>query len=686
MAQGPSDAIRQALAFQQAGKLRESEIVCRQMLAANPKDPDALNLLGVIAGQVGQYAAAEQLIRQSLAVRYAPQALNNLGIVLRFAGRKDDAIAAYREALKLDADDPKIHANLGTTLRELGRFDEALVSLQRSIELDPNAPLAHTLLGNLYLDLRRTDEAIASYERAVTLEPRFAEAYSNLGNGYGQAGRYADAVAAIAKCIALKPQWPDAYVNLSDALRHLGRLEESVNAAQKALDLQPQSAASRVNLGNALISQGRVEEAIVAWRAAADIAPQWGAAASNVLLALHNREEDPHKLFDEHRRWADRFIAPVEATATPPSARVHGGDRRIRIGYVSSDLRRHPVGRFMLPILEHHDRERFEVVCYSGVGNPDEVTMSLRSHCDAWHDVAPLSDERLAALIREHAIDILVDLAGHTAGGRLYTFARKPAPVQVTYLGYPDTTALRAMDYRITDAIADPVGASEQFNTETLSRIDGCFLSLRLPEQGPRNPEAPDARVRFGCFNNFTKVSPHIVKLWARILNEATDARLLLRSRGLSDPATARRILDMLASHDGPIDRIDLLGHEESNHLDRYNTIDIALDTFPYSGTSTTCDALSMGAPVVTLQGRTHASRVSASLLTAAGVPQWIATNDDHYVKLAVELAKQGCRTVEQRRSLRDQVAQSMLCDERNFVRKLEVAYAEMWAKPAGKT
>src|SRR5439155_17749019 len=351
--------------------------------------------------------------------------------------------------------------------------------------------------------------------------------------------------------------------------------------------------------------------------------------------ALHASDRvSGEELFAEHRTWAARHAAPLRSQ---PPQRDRDPNRRLRIGYVSPDLRDHPVARFMLPILAHRDRQNFEVTCYSTAVRPDEMTARLRHHVDAWHDVAAMNDAQLAELVRAHRIDILVDLAGHTGEGHLVTFARKPAPVQMTYLGYPNTTGMAAMDYRITDALADPVGVADALHSEKLIRVEGCFLAYTLLDELPPVPSRDAGPVTFGSFNHLSKISPTTLRLWADVLAAVPQARMIIKATSLGDGPTRTLAAERFAKLGLPMDRVELLGpgRTQEEHLRTYARIDVALDTFPYNGTTTTCEALAMGVPVVSFHGRHHGSRVGLSILSAAGLSDWTTDDPKRFVEAA---------------------------------------------------
>jgi protein O-GlcNAc transferase len=430
------------------------------------------------------------------------------------------------------------------------------------------------------------------------------------------------------------------------------------------------------------LDKGQLDEAIAAFRRAISVRPTFIEAHSNFLLALnYQADSDPGTIAEEHRRWSRQHAGSFRQLA-----RRHDNDRDpnrpLRVGFVSADFREHAVSRFLLPLFQHHHPDACRIICYSDVSNPDAMTDRLRSCADEWHDITGNADVRVADRIREDKIDILVDLAGHTAGNRLRVFAIKPAPVQVTYLGYPATTGLPEIDYRLTDPLADPPGQTESFHTEKLWRLPVCNWCYGEPEDAPPvRPSRPDAPICFGTFNSFAKASPAVMDLWAAILKATPASRLIIKSRGLGSRAIGEQISRFFESRGLPADRLEILGKEPDfrAHLDLYNQVDIALDTFPYHGTTTTCEALWMGVPVVSLAGPSHVSRVGVSLLNCIGLPDLIAQSPQEYVSIAVKLAADLPRLAELRRSMRDRMRASPLMDAPRFARDIEAAYRQMW-------
>jgi protein O-GlcNAc transferase len=481
----------------------------------------------------------------------------------------------------------------------------------------------------------------------------------------------------------LEPGRPEAYNILGHALLQGGRCTEAIAQLGAALRLRPGYAAAHDNLGRALKAQGRTAEAVLHHRAALALKPD-PKTHSNLLYSLNLLPQiSPAEIFSEHRRWAERYAEPDRAGTMAASVDFTAG-RRLRVGFLSPDFVNHAVAYFFSPVLCHQDRDRFETFCYSNAPIPDEMTETLRGQAAHWRDIARLGDDETVNLIRNDRIDILVDLAGHTAHHRLLVFARRPAPVQVTWLGYPNTTGLTAIDYRLTDAVCDPVGRTEIWHSESLERLpEGFSCYAPPPDAPPVNPlpALPTGQLTFGSCNNFAKVTPEMIGLWAGVLGDHPGSRLLLKSRGFADPDTAQRVCDAFGRAGVAADRLCLDAQNRSvrEHLRLYHRIDVALDTFPYNGATTTCEALWMGVPVVTLAGDTHAARVGASFLTQIGRPEWIAESAAGYRAICRQLAENLPQLATIRADLRERMGRSSLCDGPGFVRRLETAFRAMW-------
>jgi predicted O-linked N-acetylglucosamine transferase (SPINDLY family) len=465
-----------------------------------------------------------------------------------------------------------------------------------------------------------------------------------------------------------------------------GRIQEAIACCKKAQALRADFAESYNNLARTLKYSGRVHESIAWYEKSLALAPQTAFVHSNLLYALAYLEDvSPETVLRAHRDWAERHGATIARRFCDHPNRIDPR-RRLQVGYVSPDFRQHPVATFIEPVLAGHDRSAVEVICFSDVRQKDAVTRRLRRLADQWFDTAGVTDLRLAEMIQAAGVDILVDLAGHTAGNRMPLFSLQPAPIQVTYLGYPNTTGLTTVDYRLTDAWADPPGLTEAWHTEELVRLDRGFLCYRPPEAAPEVGPLPlrnNGRVTFGSFNNLAKFNAGVAGLWAEVLKAVAGSRLVMKFKTLSDPAVRQTVIDVFAANGISSDRLSLHGFLPSigDHFALYNRVDIALDTFPYNGTTTTCEALWMGVPVVALAGRTHAARVGVSILTGLGLSELVALSRADYVQTAAYLARDGRRLDGLRQNLRTRMQGASLMDGPGFTRRLERVYRTIWRR-----
>ena len=523
---------------------------------------------------------------------------------------------------------------------------------------------------------KRFDEAALLCRKLLEREPYNVAALQLLGHIAHERGQFEEALAQFRKAANLQPGNPALVYGMTAALHALNRLEEAAQACSRVIQLRPDYANAYMNLGTLLSQMGMQQEAIVTFRRAIQLQPNDPYAHSNLLYALFFIDGiDPTELYQQHVAWAQRHAEPLGKSLTSP-ANDRSPDRPLRLGFVSGDLREHSVVYFLEPLLESFDRSRFHVTCYSATTHTDSFTVRLKTKIDTWRDIATIDDLEAARLVRDDRIDILIDLSGHSGNHRLLLFARRPAPVQITWLGYPGTTGMRAMDYRITDAIADPVGSTEAFGAEKLLRLPTCAWCYRPDDRAPQPDRIPGGPITFGSFNRVAKITPRMIELWSRILSAVPSSRLLIKSEGLHEPAAQKRFLTLFEKRHIAPDRIELLGRVASaaEHLALYNRIDIALDTFPYNGTTTTCEALWMGVPVVTLAGTAHVSRVGASLLTQVGLQDQVAASDDGYVRAATNLAADSHRLAELHQNLRQRMRAGPLMDSRRFAREFEAA------------
>ena len=640
------------------------------------------------------------------------------GIELQRAGRLDEARQLYERLCRLDANDAEALHLHGLLCLQEGSHEEALRLVDAALALKPEEPFFHNNRGVILKELRRLDEAESHFRKASALSPRYAAPYTNLSNLLKEKGDLLAAEASARKAIDFEPENHEAYNNLGLILQQMKREEEAVLSLRKAIELRPDVKQLYANLGDVYRKQGnlgsalalmsvarekcgdtfeilnnigtllkdlgRIDEALDFLGRARSVAPENPVIQSNCLLISHyGAKIDFDGLAKAHMEWGERCARPLM-----PSRGAHGNDpspdRILRIGYLSPDFRAHSVAFFLMPILSRHDRSRFRIYGYSNLASPDFITRKLAAKCDEWREIHPLSDEEAFQAIIEDKIDILVDLAGHTANNRQLLLARKPAPIQVGYLGYPNTSGNPAIGYRLTDAWADPPGASERLYTEALVRLPESFLCYAplnnsMEVAPPQHDESWP--VTFCSFNNQAKINPFLLGLWARILHEVPGSRLMLKYHGLQDREVKDDLLAFFRQKGITPERIELLGHVKDYpaHMRLYNKADIALDTYPYHGTTTTCDALWMGTPVIVLAGEHHVSRVGVSLLNNVGLGFLIAGSPEAYVGKAVALASERENLLSLRRKLRGMMLASPLMDAPRFAGHLETAYRRMW-------
>jgi predicted O-linked N-acetylglucosamine transferase (SPINDLY family) len=574
---------------------------------------------------------------------------------------------------------PALEMQVAVEHHQAGRLAEAEKIYHQILARQPYHAGALLLLGVLAEKKGQFDAAVELMQRAIRLVPDSAEAHYNLGSVFQNMDRLDEAIASFRQAIRLKPELTPTYNNLANALKMVGRLDEAIATFHQAIRLNPDLAEAHNNLGTALTSIGQLDEAIVAFRQAIRLKPDYADAQGNLIYAL---QFDPgcnaETIHDEHRRWNRQHAEPLEKSIEPHTNN-RDPDRRLRIGYVSPDFRGHVVGQNLLPLLREHDHGRMEIFCYSNVVHADGITEQIKGNADVWRDIARLSDAQAADLIRQDRIDILVDLMLHSARNRLLVFARKPAPVQVTYLGYCGSTGLQTMDYRLSDPHLDPPDSDlSQYSERTirLPETYWCYSAAGpTPEPSP-SPAASAGCVTFGCLNNFAKVS-HALELWAEILQIVPRSQLIIHS----PPGThLNAVRERFAGKGISPDRLEFPGQQPwPDYVRTYGRIDIALDPFPWSGGITTCDALWMGVPVVSLAGRTALGRGGKSILTNIGLPEFIAHSVEEYVSIAVSAARDLPRLAELRCTLRSRMRASPLMDAPRFARAMEAVYRQMW-------
>lgn len=597
-----------------------------------------------------------------------------------------DTAAAERilmQRLNADAADGEALLGLGILRRIQGRTDEAVALFDRAAANLPAPERALSMKAACLGDRGDADGATAATLAALVLAPATAEAWGRLASLLNRDGGSRAALDCLDRALVCAPGAGRMLAQRAVQLLHLGSWRDAMASAGAALAADPGLIDVHGLMGRIQMHHGRVEDALACFQRMLDAGSRDVLGHSNMLMTLlHSDAVGPQEVRAAHEAWAARHAG--RAVAAEPFPNEPDPDRRLRLGFVSGDMREHSVAFFLRPLLASLDRSRVEVVCLSVTRSPDHVSREIAALADTWIDAARLSDAALEALIRDRRIDVLVDLSGHSRDNRLTMFARRPAPVQVTWLGYPATTGLTAIDYRITDALADPPGAADGHCTETLLRLDGPFLCYdpgrRLPEVTPP-PSSGGGPVTFGSFNGVAKLTPRVIAAWSRILAAVPDSRLLLKSRALDDADTRRRLLGLFAAEGIAAERIDLRPPTATTteHLASYAAIDIALDPFPYNGTTTTCEALAMGVPVVAMAGPDHRSRVSHAILTWAGLDELAADGPEAYGRIAVDLATDRERLAQVRRTLRQRFFESPVCDAGHHARAFEAAIRTAW-------
>ncbi len=708
----PDQTFQTALQLHQSGHLAQADALYQQILTLNPNHAGALHLSGLVAWKSGDRGRALSLLRR--AVELAPQEtafLGNLSKLLTELRQHEEAIASAGRVVALSPDNATSHFDLASALQSAGAAEESIAAYHQCLRLNGAYVGAHNNLGVLLKSQGRLDQAVACFERALALDPHSALAHANLGETCQALGDHARAVvclrqatrlapqnpamhfalgvslfelrladptiAAYRRAIELAPENPIPYNNLGIALRELGRLDEAEDAYRQALRLNPNLVEPLTNLGIVLSAKGD-PAAIAVHRRAVELNPSQPTAYSNLLYTLHfDPSSTPQSLLAEHRQWSWRCAQPP-ASAIKPWPNDQNPDRRLRIGYVSPDLYAHAVGRFMLPLLANHDHSAYEIHCFTDLRYPDALTQRLRGHADHWHSIRGMSHRDVAEVIRQRKIDILVDLTMHLDGSRLLVFAEKPAPLQVTYLAYCSTTGLDTIDYRFTDRFLDPPG-TDPWYTEKSIRLETywCYDAPgNAPDVNPL-PALKTGNITFGCLNNFMKISPMVLETWAQLLASVPRSRLLLHA----DAGDHRkRVHSVLAAAGIAPDRCQFAPQVQTHDYFRlYHQIDIGLDPFPYAGGTTTCDALWMGVPVVTLAGGTAVGRGGVSILSQVGLTDLIAGDVDQYVQIIKQLASDPPRLQQLRAGLREQMRSSPLMDAPRFARTIESAYRQIW-------
>jgi predicted O-linked N-acetylglucosamine transferase (SPINDLY family) len=662
---------------------REAAAWLAEFVERAPRNARAWMMLGAARRRLGSFDEAIEATRRALEIdpRYA-EARSNLGETLLVRGEASAALAEFDRALE---DSPRLIAalnNRAAALYEVGRFQDAEAAARGAIEAHPEVPELHVNLGNILVHTAKARGAVKAYRRALELDPGCAEAYLSLAMLHGELQRLGALRDYLEREIEVKGESAQRLASLAIALHACGDIAGAEQTARKLLDLQPGNMAALMTLAGCVSARGDHLQGIRLQEQVLELYPQHNAPASNIAFeSTYVAEYGTEEVFERHRDWARRFEAPLHARAFS-HARSSEPERRLRIGYVSGDFGNHPVGFLLRDIVRRHDHAAFEIHCFSMMRADDDITRAIRGATDHWHDVLLDTDDEVAERIHDEKVDILVDLSGHTAYHRLCAIARRPAPVQATWIGYFHSTGLESIDYFITDPHTSPKGCGQLFS-ETPLWLPHSRFSYSPPEYAPpvaAPPVSSKGRVTFGSFNRLEKLVPAVLDAWAEILRRVPEARLLLKGRGLVDGSEREWLVAAFRARGIREERLDL--RDRTQHVEmliEYGEVDIALDTFPFNGGMTTLEALWMGVPVATWAGRGVVSRQTHSALANIGLAELAFPTLETYVGGAVALANDVERLAVLRSEIRPRMAASPICRPEEFARDLENLYRRMW-------
>lgn len=682
-AKTPQELWQTAVQAHQAGNLAQARMLYEQILAAQPAHADALHLLGVVTDQQGSPLEAIELIKRSIALQAAnPESHNNLGLALQATGKLREAEDAYRQAVGLNANYIAAQFNLARVLMMQGKMEDAQPIAQLVVSKSPREPEAVHLLASILHQQHRMPEAESHYRNALQLKPNYGAALHNLATLLlSRPEGKEEALRLLKDALSQNPRNLDAWFLQGSVAQADAKMEEAQQAFRKVIEINPEHTKAHFQLGILELGACNVPESVRLLQKAVMLNPADAEAHSTLLLAMHYSDSaSPQQLSDAAKEWAKKHTAGISRLPSLVSDRSE--EKVLRIGYISGDLRDHPVGSFLESVLQAHDHGKVHITCYANSAHEDNVSMQLKTQANVWRNIADQSDDKAAQTIRGDKIDILVDLSGHTARNRLACMAAKPAPVQATWMGYFDTTGIDAIDYIIADAHVIRAG-EEALYAEKPERLPDSYLCFTPPPYALQPGSLPSEKagyVTFGCFNYLSKVTPKVVEIWSTILKQAPNTRLFLKSPPLASPDVKARYVQWFADQGIEAGRLCMEGPAPREALIAcYQDVDIALDPFPYNGGTTTVEALWMGVPVIALSGDRFVSRVSESILKTVDAGECVAGNVQDYVQKAVALAKDTQKRSEYRTTLRDKLLQSPVCDAKRFAGNLEASYRRMW-------
>ncbi len=723
-----AQTLENSLGYFRSGDLRQAKTGLLNILESAPENPEALYYLGLIENQTGNFFKAAELLGRVTEI-YPDNFMAhfNLGNTFTHLKKLPEAEFYYRKTLQLNPDFAQAHFNLGYVLQNQDLLSEAVKCYFKAVEIKPEFAEAYNNLGNALLRIinsentqtasdEQYEEVILCYNQALKLRPDFIEAIDNLAGIYLIQGNFdlaisyqhkslllnpewpwsyynlavalqsqsklAEAEENYKKALKLKPEWPDAYYNLGVVLMDQEKLAEAEEIFQKVLTLTPDLPKARNNLGSTQLRQGKLKEAEENFRTAIFKLNHY-LVYSNLFLTMQYQSELKQKDWQEMLENFNQHLSVLKELKKYTNQSLP--DKKLRIGYISPDFKKHSCAWFIEPLLSHHNKDKIEFFCYSDVINQDSVTNNFKNIANHWRDIHGSSDEKVAELVYNDNIDILVDLAGHTAKNRLGVFAKKPAPVQVTWLGFPASTGLKTIDYKLSDRWLTPENMEEYFS-ETIWNLERVAHCYKIPDNAPEINTLPfleNGFITFGSFNNLTKVTKETIALWSGVLRSVSGSKLIIKAKQSSEQQVQKRIISWFKENGINSQAIIFMGKDKTTeeHLKNYHLVDIALDTYPYNGATTTLEALWMGVPVISLVGNRSASRYGLAFLNAVNLGKFAVSTPEEFVKTALELTENIDYLKSLRHDLRNILRNSSICNIEDFAHNVEVAYRRMWIK-----
>ena len=663
----------------QKGDYKKAETLAISITKKNPLDSMCWKILGII--YLNSSKINKALYANQKALKLAPNAPdinNNMSITLNNLRRYEEAINYAKRALEIDINFVQAYGNLVDSLKAIKNYDDAYIYINKAINLDPYKVEFHASLADLFQKLGRVDDALTTYKYAIKLNSSYYPAYINMAKILNDLERFDEAINVYKKVTKIKPDLAITYYNLANIQKKINKMEDAITNYKKGLELNPNFADAHYNLANTFANIGEYKKADFSYENAIRIAPKNQKYWSNRLLNLNYNPNLSNKyIFNQHKLFDEQF-----SFLNKNNKKNKIKNSRLRIGYVSADFRKHSVAYFIKALLQNHNSKLIETFCYYNNYIIDETTELLKSYCENWRSIFEMDDENILKLINNDNIDILIDLSGHTPGNKLLVFSSKAAPIQITYLGYPNTTGLSAIDYRLTDKYADPDGISDSFYSEKLIKLNKCFLCYSGNDKISSKKTIPYNKnnfITFGSFNNFKKINSNVIKTWTNILRSIPNSHLILKSS--ENIFDNNHLLKKFFEEGIKKENIIIIDRkiETQDHLKLYDEIDVALDTFPYNGTTTTFEALWMGVPVITLSGNNHVCRVSASILQNLNLNNLISYNTTDYQKIALTITKNKSYLLNLKKNLRELLKKSNLCDFKTFTKELEEKYFDIY-------